>query len=70
MKLDNYCPPNSPSHAHKTSDCYNGTALSQFDCLSEKNIRDIIVTSNKKSCSLDPIPASILPTCVDIFVGL
>lgn len=67
-KLDNYCPPNSPSHAPKTSDCYNGTVLSQFDCLSEKNIWDMIVTSNKKCCPLDPIPASILSTYVDILL--
>ncbi len=39
-----------------------------FDILNEENVKDLISKSSKKSCSLDPMPTSLVLKCQDILL--
>ena len=41
------------------------SCLSDFETVDVQSIRTIIMQSNSKTCSLDPIPTSLLKDCVD-----
>ena len=41
------------------------STLSTFRLLKEDEVRSMIKKSHNKSCSLDPIPTSLLKTCID-----
>ena len=45
-----------------------GQCLSEFNPVSEENVKNIIMSSNAKSCNLDPIPTSILRQNIDILI--
>ena len=47
---------------------FNGNRLSNFDQLSQKEIKSIILSSPCKSCSLDPLPSNILFEHIDLFI--
>ena len=49
---------------------YSGTDLSQFDCFSDDDIKELIASSNKNCCLLDPLPSSLLPACVDTLLPI
>jgi hypothetical protein len=42
-----------------------GTSLSDFRTCTEDEVRKVIMGSPSKSCSLDPIPTTILKECID-----
>ena len=49
----------------ETSDVVSAdTTFSEFSLLSEEDVRKLAL-ANKKSCALDPVPASILSVCLD-----
>ena len=39
-----------------------------FDISNEENVKDLISKSSKKSCSLDPMPTSLVLKCQDILL--
>ncbi|CAB3994680.1 RNA-directed DNA polymerase from mobile element jockey [Paramuricea clavata] len=39
-----------------------------FDILNEENVKDLISKSSKKSCTLDPMPTSLVLKCQDILL--
>ena len=41
------------------------TSLSHFRACTEDEVREVIMRSPSKSCSLDPIPTTILKECID-----
>ena len=41
------------------------TSLSHFQACTEDEVREVIMRSPPKSCSLDPIPTTILKECID-----
>ena len=41
------------------------TSLSHFQACTENEVREVIMRSPSKSCSLDPIPTRILKECID-----
>ena len=63
-KLDSHCP-SSFTPSPMPTKCYNGIGLSQFDCLSNDYVKELIASSNKNCCPLDPLPSSLLPACVE-----
>ena len=50
------------------SSSFNGKNLSEFNALSCKEVKDIILSSPLKSCSLDPIPTQFLCQHVDVLI--
>ena len=44
---------------------YTESTLSYFDLVSETEVKKTIMDSKSKSCSLDPIPTSLLKECID-----
>ena len=42
--------------------------LSKFDLLSREEVRDLVLASKKKTCSLDPIPTKLVFECLDILL--
>ena len=44
--------------------------LSKFDLLSQEEVHDLIRTSKKKTCSLDPIPTKLVLECLDILLPI
>ena len=44
-------------------------AFDQFKELSQEEVKDIIMESPNKYCSLDPLPTGILKTCIDVLIG-
>ena len=47
---------------------FHGPSFSDFDCVSEARVKDIILKMPKKSCDLDPIPYIIFIDCLDEIV--
>jgi hypothetical protein len=48
-----------------TYDPFHGTSLTCFAPVSEDFVRKLISQSQSKSCSLDPVPTSLLKSCLD-----
>ena len=44
------------------------TPLTSFQPLSKEDIRKLILSATPKSCSLDPIPTSLLKDCIEILL--
>ena len=44
---------------------FSGTSLAEFQPVTEDYVKSILKKMPKKSCDLDPIPASVLFSCVD-----
>lgn len=63
-ELDTYSSTSSASSLTSTHR-YTGTDFSQFVCLSEGEMRELIISSNKNCCLLDPIPSLLLPAWSD-----
>ena len=42
--------------------------MNVFERASEDKIKKLILSSSSKSCDLDPIPTSVLKTCLDILI--
>ena len=63
-KLDTHCPLRFTPSPMPTKR-YAGTGLSQLDCFSDDDIKELIASSSKNCWPLDPLPSSLLPTCVD-----
>lgn len=60
----------SPSHPPSTPEPDlvsepSDIVFSDFQCLTEEAVRDMITSGKKKSCILHPIPASMLSACLD-----
>ena len=49
---------------------FEGLLLSQFEPVTEKVIRELIIKSPTKICMLDPIPTSLTKQCLNDFVSL
>ena len=47
---------------------YDGVLFSEFRPVTEKEIRDLILTSSPKTCILDPLPTSIVQEQIDVLV--
>ena len=45
---------------------YHGTTFCEFKLVTTKELSGLIRTSGRKSCALDPIPASVLRGCLDL----
>ena len=50
------------------SSVFHGNCLSEFKILSCKEVKDIILSSPQKSCSLDPIPTQYLCQHIDVLI--
>ena len=48
---------------------FQGECLSDFRCVTEVEVRSIIIASPSKSCCLDPIPTPLLMKHLDSTVG-
>ena len=48
---------------------FEGLLLSQFEPVTEKVIRELIIKSPTKSCMLDPIPTSLIKQCLNDLVS-
>ena len=48
---------------------FQGECLSDFRCVTEEEVRSIIISSPQKSCCLDPIPTLLLMKHLDSTVG-
>ena len=68
-KLDSHCPSSFTPPPMPTK-CYNGIGLSQFDCLSDDYVKELIASSNINCCPLDPLPSSLLSACVDTLLPI
>ena len=44
--------------------------LTQFSSLSESDVQRMVMKSNKKSCSLDPVPTNLIVDCIDILLPI
>ena len=53
-----------------TFSVFEGPLLSQFEPVTEKVIRELIIKSSTKSCMLDPIPTSLTKQCLNDLVSL
>ena len=66
-KLDGILPPHpllstpEPNLESESRDI----VFSDFQCLATETVRHMITSGKKKSCILDPIPASLLSACLD-----
>lgn len=60
---------NEDSHEPNTSQLFDQT-LQQFRPLTVKDTNDLIGKSSKKSCSLDPMPTSIVSNCLDVLTPI
>ena len=49
---------------------FNGTPFVKFDTVSEKDVKDLIMSMPTKSCILDPLPTILTKTCLDDLVPL
>ena len=58
-KLQNIPPVQKPENRSK---------MNVFQSASEDEIIKLILSSSSKSCELDPIPTSVLKTCLDILI--
>ena len=46
----------------------SGPELNHFKPVSCDELSDVVSNSNLKSCKLDPLPASVLKNCFDLFL--
>ena len=61
----------SPSEDSITVSCaMPNTNLVSFNELDEKSVRELISKSSKKSCSLDPMPTSLVVECLDVLLPI
>ena len=44
---------------------FSGQPFTSFSCVTEADVRKVIAGSPRKSCELDPLPASLLFDCID-----
>ena len=56
---------NTPDYTINVANDFDGVPLDKFRIVSQEEVRKIISSSPSKSCSLDPIPTSILKLCLD-----
>ena len=56
---------NTPDYLINVANDFDGVPLDKFRIVSQEEVRKIISSSPSKSCSLDPIPTSILKLCLD-----
>ena len=49
---------------------FSGTALTEFESVTEESIRKLILDCPSKPCLLDPLPVSLLKECLDDVVPL
>ena len=56
---------NTPDYTINVANDFDGVPLDKFRIVSQEEVRKIISSSPSKSCSLDPIPTSILNLCLD-----
>ena len=68
-KLDTHCP-TSFMPSPMPPKCYASTSLSQFDCISNDDIKELIASSNKNCCPLDSLSSCLLPACVDTLLPI
>ena len=47
---------------------YRGTRLTHFQLVSDDYVKEIIATSPKRFCQLDPLPASLFSECIDVLL--
>ena len=57
--IDDHFPEPSP---------YQGTTFCEFKLVTTKELSELIRSSGRKSCALDPIPASVLMGCLDLLL--
>ena len=50
------------------SDKLSETKLESFTLLNTKEFRKFIEGSTKKTCTLDPVPTSIMTSCIDVLL--
>ena len=50
--------------------CTNAPVFNSFLLTTEDELKKIIMSSNSKSCTLDPIPTSILKQCLDCLLPI
>ena len=50
------------------SDKLPETKLESFTLLNTKEVRKFIEGSTKKTCTLDPVPTSIMTSCIDVLL--
>ena len=48
---------------------YHGTMFCEFEPVTTNELSELIRTSGRKSCALDPIPASVLMGCLDLLLS-
>ena len=58
-----WCSPKT--HSANVANDFDGVPLDKFRIVSQEEVRKITSSSPSKSCSLDPIPTSILKLCLD-----
>ena len=58
----------STSKFHDYDKTVDVTPLTSFEPLSNEDIRKLILSAAPKSCSLDPIPTSLLKDCIEILL--
>ena len=56
---------NTPNGTINVISDFDGVPLTEFRIVHQEEVRKIISSSSSKSCSLDPIPTSILKLCLD-----
>ena len=44
------------------------TTMETFSKLTETNVRDLVLSSAKKTCMLDPIPTPVVVNCLDVLL--
>ena len=49
-------------------DCESVATTQTVSQLTEGNARDLVLSSAKKTCMLDPIPTPLVPTCLDVLL--
>jgi hypothetical protein len=64
---ESFPPANASAHY---ADHVSAPSFSSLEPTCEEEIRKIIMSSNSKSCSLDPIPTSLLKQCLDCLLPI
>ena len=49
-------------------DCESVVTMQTFSQLTESNVRDLVLSSAKKTCMLDPMPTLLVVTCLDVLL--
>ena len=66
--LDNHLPQVCRVGSNDSNDCKIDLPISKFKLLSQEEVQDLILASNKKTCCLDPIPTKLVLDCLDILL--